>query len=76
MQVFGRVEGAPAMDSSDNIYVETGNGLFDANTGGIDFGDTFLKLGTVLGSHVADYFTPPIRHFLRVKTTILAHAVQ
>jgi hypothetical protein len=46
----------PAADASGNIYFNTGNGPFDANTGGIDYGDTVVKLspaGTVL-----DYFTP------------------
>ena len=46
----------PATDASGNIFFVTGDGTFDANTGGRDFGDSFLKLsptGTVL-----DYFTP------------------
>ena len=46
----------PASDSTGNIYLNTGNGGFDANTGGIDYGDSIVKLnssGTVL-----DYFTP------------------
>jgi hypothetical protein len=51
--------GAPAADDSGNLYVETGNGTFDANSGGNDYGDSLLKLtpnGTTLD--VADYFTP------------------
>ena len=49
--------GGPAADASGNIYVITGNGTFDADTGGSDFGDSFLKLagGTL---SVSDYFTP------------------
>jgi hypothetical protein len=46
----------PAADASGNIYFNTGNGPFDANTGGLDYGDSIVKLnssGTVL-----DYFTP------------------
>ena len=46
----------PAADASGNIYFNTGNGTFDANTGGVDYGDSIVKLnssGTVL-----DYFTP------------------
>jgi Putative Ig domain len=46
----------PASDASGNIYFNTGNGGFDVNTGGIDYGDSIVKLnssGTVL-----DYFTP------------------
>src|SRR5262249_37807613 len=45
-----------ATDSTGNLYFVTGEGHFDANTGGKDYGDTVTKLsptGTVL-----DYFTP------------------
>lgn len=45
-----------AADSSGNIYAATGNALFDANTGGTDYGDTLLKFGADLS--VIDYFTP------------------
>jgi hypothetical protein len=45
-----------AADASGDIYAATGNGTFDANTGGIDYGDTMLKLDSTLG--VVDYFTP------------------
>jgi hypothetical protein len=48
--------GGLAIDSAGNFFFATGDGTFDANTGGVDFGDSFLKLdasGTVL-----DYFTP------------------
>jgi hypothetical protein len=48
--------GAPAADSSNNIYLMTGNGLFDANTGGSNYSDSYLKLSTSLA--VSDYFTP------------------
>jgi uncharacterized repeat protein (TIGR01451 family) len=48
--------GGPAADASGNIYVVTGNGPFDANTGGNDFGDSFLRI-TPSGT-IADYFTP------------------
>jgi hypothetical protein len=46
-------------DSAGNIYAITGNGTFDASTGGSDYGDSFLKL-TPTGNAltVADYFTP------------------
>jgi uncharacterized protein (TIGR03437 family) len=49
---------APAADSEGNIYVISGNGPFDADTKGSDFGDTFLKLSSTHGLAVADYFTP------------------
>lgn len=49
----------PAADSGGNLFVSTGNGTFDAASGGIDYGDSFLKLNRSGGSlHVADYFTP------------------
>lgn len=50
--------GAPAVDSSGNLFLITGNGTFDANTGGSNYGDSVLKLSTVGGLSVADYFTP------------------
>jgi hypothetical protein len=50
----------PAADASGNVYLPTGNGLFDTvNNPATDFGDSILKLslgGGGLG--VADYFTP------------------
>jgi hypothetical protein len=50
--------GAPAVDSSGNLFFITGNGTFDANTGGSNYGDSVIKLGTASGLSVADYFTP------------------
>jgi hypothetical protein len=50
--------GAPAVDSSGNLFFITGNGTFDANTGGSNYGDSVIKLGTTGGLSVADYFTP------------------
>jgi uncharacterized protein (TIGR03437 family) len=49
---------APAADAEGNIFVISGNGTFDANTGGSDLGESFLKLSTRKGLAVADYFTP------------------
>jgi hypothetical protein len=47
----------PAVDSEGNLYVPTGNGTFDATSGGRDYGDSVLKLdGKSLA--VRDYFTP------------------
>jgi hypothetical protein len=49
----------PAADTSGNIYVATGNGPFDLNTGGPDAGNTVLKLALQSGALVRlDYFTP------------------
>lgn len=50
--------GAPAADASGNLYFLTGNGTFDANTGGLDYGDSTVKLSTSGGLAVAGYFTP------------------
>ncbi len=46
-------------NSKGDIYFATGNGWFDVDSGGLDYGDTIMKLsttGNVLS--VADYFTP------------------
>jgi hypothetical protein len=50
--------GAPAVDASGNLYFITGNGTFNANTGGSNYGDSVVKLSTASGLSVADYFTP------------------
>lgn len=48
--------GGPAADDSGNIYVVTGNGNFDLDSGGHDAGNTLLKLNGSL--QVLDYYTP------------------
>ncbi|MGH9744765.1 MAG: putative Ig domain-containing protein [Candidatus Acidiferrales bacterium] len=47
--------GAPAADSANNLYVITGNGIWDGVSA---FGDSFLRLNTSAGLSVADWFTP------------------
>jgi hypothetical protein len=49
----------PGADPAGNIYVPTGNGTFDASSGGRDYGDSVLKL-MLQGSSIVvrDYFTP------------------
>lgn len=47
----------PAADKDGNIFVATGNGAFDASSGGRDYGDTMLKLGAG-NLDLRDYFTP------------------
>lgn len=42
----------------DSIFLATGNGTFDGNSGGRDWGDSFLRLNPSQGLAVADYFTP------------------
>jgi hypothetical protein len=50
-------DAGPAVDSEGNLYVPTGNGTFDAGSGGRDYGDSVLKLdGSTLA--IRDYFTP------------------
>ncbi|HUI84718.1 MAG TPA: pyrrolo-quinoline quinone [Candidatus Binatia bacterium] len=49
----------PAADSSGSIYAATGNGDFTANSGGIDYGDSILRLTrSSEGLALTDYFTP------------------
>jgi hypothetical protein len=46
-------------DADGNVYVLTGNGTFDADSGGSDYGDSFVKLNlTPGGLKVVDSFTP------------------
>ncbi len=47
-----------SVDANTNLYFETGNGSFSANTNGGDYGDSFVKLSTSNKLAVADYFTP------------------
>jgi hypothetical protein len=50
-------DAGPAVDAEGNLYVPTGNGTFDAASGGRDYGDSVLKLdGATLA--IRDYFTP------------------
>ena len=47
------------VDANTNLYFETANGSFSENTGGGDYGDSFVKLATTNQLlAVADYFTP------------------
>ncbi len=47
-----------ASDGLSNIFLATGNGNFDANVSGRDYGDSILRISTSSGLTVADYFTP------------------
>ena len=56
-----------AVDSSNNIYFATGNGLFDLFVGGVDYGDSILRLSWAGGEPtVTDYFTPWDQVFLNI----------
>jgi hypothetical protein len=55
--------GGLAVDSSGNLYFTTGNGTFDANTGGSDYSMAIEKLtptttATGMALVVSDYFSP------------------
>lgn len=46
-----------ATDTTGNLFFVTGNGVFDANTGGPDYGDSLLSINPTTGA-VQTYFTP------------------
>ncbi len=50
---------APAVDEYGDIYFMNGNGTFDINTGGVDYGEGLMKL-SLSGNSLAveDYFVP------------------
>ena len=48
-----------ATDSTGSLYFITGDGDLDANTGGNDYGDSFLRLST--SGTVQDYFSPSVQ---------------
>lgn len=54
--IFAAGQGLIA-DGNNNIYFTTGNGPFNVNTGGSDYGDSALKLSTS-ALNLVDYFAP------------------
>ena len=55
----------PSADPDGNVYLMTGNGTFDAASGGANYGDSFVKLRLENGALVVkDYFTPCNERFL------------
>ena len=51
--------GGVTADANGIIYITTGNGSFDVASGGVDYGDSVVKLGGAGGTlTVSDYFTP------------------
>ena len=52
-------------DANGNVFVPVGDGTFDVNVGGNNYGDSIVKLNLVsngsggYGLQVMDYFTPP-----------------
>jgi Putative binding domain, N-terminal/Viral BACON domain len=47
-----------AADADGNVYLVTGNGTFDVDQRGSDYGNAVIKLGTQDGLAVADWFAP------------------
>jgi hypothetical protein len=55
----------PAADADGFVYLLTGNGTFDADQGGPNYGDSFVKLKLASGAlSVVDYFTPCNQKFM------------
>jgi hypothetical protein len=58
--------GGPAVDSDTNLYFSTGDGNFNAHSGGTEYGNSVIKLSTANGLSVADYFTSYNQDFYRL----------
>ena len=49
----------PSVESDGTVYFSTSDGSFDINTGGTDYGDSFVRASAANGTFtVKDYFTP------------------
>lgn len=48
---------APAVDTDGTLFAVTGNGAFDANSGGKNYGESVIRLSADLTTDL-DYFTP------------------
>jgi hypothetical protein len=63
--------GGLAADAQSSIYALSGNGTFDVDTGGVDYGDSALRLTAPAAGaasnlmKVADYFTPSNQAYLQ-----------
>jgi len=58
MSGAGLAAGADSPGGSTFIYFTTGDGDFNVDTGGADYGDSFVKLSTNLTTVPNGYFTP------------------
>jgi hypothetical protein len=47
-----------SVDANNNLYFATGDGAFNAKTGGTEIANSFVKLSTANRLSIADYFTP------------------
>ena len=45
-------------DTNGYLYVQTGDGTMDANTGMPDYGDSIVKISATSGLKIVDYFSP------------------
>ena len=61
----------PLVDAATNLFFEIGNGPFNADTNGTEYGDSFVKLSTTNGLAVADFFTPHDQSTLAANDTDL-----
>jgi hypothetical protein len=48
----------PGLDANTNLFFMVANGIFNADSGGREYSDSFIRLSTSGGLSVADYFTP------------------
>jgi hypothetical protein len=48
----------PSVDANTNLFFMVANGIFNADSGGSEYSDSFIRLATSGGLSVADYFTP------------------
>jgi hypothetical protein len=63
-----QADNGPAADEQGNVYAATGNGKFNASSGGHDYGDIVLKLTVGDGNLVVrDYFTPSNQEALNAR---------
>ncbi|HTZ97452.1 MAG TPA: hypothetical protein VMB18_13710 [Terriglobales bacterium] len=54
----GLAAGLDGPQGNTYLYVATGDGTFDVNNGGVDYGDSFLKLTPQLTTVANGFFTP------------------
>jgi hypothetical protein len=57
--------GGLAVDSNTNLYFATGDGNFNAYSGGTEYGNSVVKLSSGNGFSVADYFTSYNQQYYR-----------
>jgi hypothetical protein len=67
--------GPAASPQGPDLYVSTGNGTFDANLGGPDYGDSVVRLSPGADQlEPADYFTPSNQQYLEANDLDLGSA--